>query len=241
MLANNQNDKNNRLEVNRQKRPTILIVDDEESLLLSLCDVLSLSFTNFEIVNASSAEAAIPILKTKCTELLITDFRLPGMNGLELTHCLKQIAPDTKAILITAYGNESIAKQALNNGCIAYLEKPFDIDNLLLHVQQGLKHTSIATKEIFDQSADLNFDDNLTLAEDDTFPQRSKPQSPKIVEAKLTIRQLVDLGIAAFKRYELEQAKNYWDQALALDSECYQAQYNLTILEKVLKLRNAIN
>lgn len=227
--------------VKQMRRPTILIVDDEEGLLLSLCDVLALSFGNFEIVNASSAEAAIPILKAQKTELLITDYRLPAMNGLELTRCLRAIAPATKAILITAYGNENIAKQAVQNGCIAYLEKPFDIDTLLLHVQQGLKHTSITIKDLAPKLPGVDDDEPLVLLEEDSSVPPTVVQPAPVVSVKLTVRQLVDLGIAAFKRHELEDARSYWKQALALDAKCYQAQYNLTILEKLLRLRSPVN
>jgi DNA-binding response OmpR family regulator len=122
-----------------KRQPHILVVDDEESILSSLREVLSVTFDDFCISTATSAEEALDILYDRSADLLITDLKLPEMDGLELTRSVKSVSPDTHSILITAYGNGNISDMASNLGCLAYLEKPFDIDVLLHYASIALE------------------------------------------------------------------------------------------------------
>ena len=126
------------------QKPKILIVDDEESLLLSLSDVLSISFSNFDILTAPSAEIAIEILEGQEADLVITDLKLPQMNGLQLMRHLHQESPQLPTILMTAYGSEHIKNIAYDTGCLAYLQKPFDLDVLIKFIDQGLRKRNVA-------------------------------------------------------------------------------------------------
>ncbi len=123
----------------KAKKPHILLVDDEASLLRSLKELFSINFSNFDISTAASAEEALEILYYRSADLLITDLKLPEMNGLELTKNVKNSFPKTESILMTAYGNEEIYNTALELGCLAFLEKPFNIDALIKHAGLALK------------------------------------------------------------------------------------------------------
>jgi len=117
----------------------ILVVDDDESILWSLSRILTTSYKNYSVDTASSAEEALSIIKNTQVDVLVTDFKLPKMNGLKLTETLREVSPQTRSILITAYGNEQMVEQATNSGCVAYLEKPFDVSLLIKHISRSLQ------------------------------------------------------------------------------------------------------
>ena len=99
-------------------RKRILIVDDEESILRSLTYSLNELDNSYKVETASSAEEALEYMAENPVDLVITDLKLPNMNGLELTESLQKSNPDTSSILITAYGDETISKNAEKAGCL---------------------------------------------------------------------------------------------------------------------------
>lgn len=125
----------------------ILLVDDEPDLLSNLAEVLSSSFSEMRVSTASSAEAALDVLFDNPTQLIITDFRLPEMDGIELTKNVREVSPGTSSILITAFGNQATREKAQNLGCLAYLEKPFDVDLLIGCVEQAITTESSSPSE----------------------------------------------------------------------------------------------
>lgn len=116
----------------------ILVVDDEASIRSSLAQLLKVNYQNVEIDTAASAEEALSLVEHTDVDIVVTDFKLPRMDGLELTRLLAQISPKTAPILMTAYGNESIIHQAHSSGCSAYIEKPLDIDLLFSFIDKAL-------------------------------------------------------------------------------------------------------
>jgi CheY-like chemotaxis protein len=109
----------------------ILIVEDESSVVEALRWALSLSQGGgYQVEFCHSAEAALERLGDAHFDLLISDLRLPGMNGLELIERVRQFSPDTHSILITAFGSPQIEEQArrLAN---AYIAKPFRLLDII--------------------------------------------------------------------------------------------------------------
>ena len=117
----------------------ILVVDDEPDILLSLKDVLEAHLTNVTVHTAASGLAALPILDREKVDLVIADYRMPGMDGLEfLTRC-RQKAPDVPRILITAYPELDAAVRAINEAQIQnFLTKPILPDALMQAVKAAL-------------------------------------------------------------------------------------------------------
>lgn len=117
---------------------TILIVDDERPL----CDLLKMALEEkgYEVQVAHDAEQALSLLKTSTTDLVLSDIRMPGMNGMELLKAIKEIDITIPVILMTAYGTIESAVQAMRDGAYHYLLKPFDkLDTLELTVAQALQ------------------------------------------------------------------------------------------------------
>lgn len=108
----------------------ILIVDDEETLTFSLYQAFIKAPYDCEVVTASSGEEALEKFDAQIFDLVITDIAMPGIDGLELLSIIKSRSPDTKVIIITAYGTDEREERAYKIGADKYIEKPFDISEL---------------------------------------------------------------------------------------------------------------
>jgi DNA-binding NtrC family response regulator len=95
------------------------------------------SQSKYEIEIYESAEAALDQVQTRPIAVLISDLRLPGMNGLELIKRVRQSTPGTPSILMTAFGSSHIEERA-NEQDIVYLPKPFDLSAFIATVQELL-------------------------------------------------------------------------------------------------------
>jgi DNA-binding NtrC family response regulator len=114
----------------------ILIVDDEfnsRSLLAQL-----LEDEGFAVTTAEDGRAALHVLKNEPCSIVLTDIRMPLMDGIELFHQVKERYPDIPVILFTAYGTIESAVNALKEGAFHYLEKPVNIDLLKHTIKQAL-------------------------------------------------------------------------------------------------------
>lgn len=112
----------------------IFLADDERILRVSLAD--ELRDAGHDVSEFSQAEAVLQNLRVEKPDLLITDIRMPGMNGLELTEKVKAIAPDTVVVVMTAYTSVDTAIKALKLGAYDYLSKPFSNEEIVLLTQR---------------------------------------------------------------------------------------------------------
>jgi len=110
-----------------KKVKKMLIVDDEETLTYSLYQSFIISQRDYEVVTAATGEEAIEKLAVMEFDLVITDIKMPGMDGLELLSIIKSRYPKTNVIVMTAYGSLEKKEEALQKGARFYIEKPFEI------------------------------------------------------------------------------------------------------------------
>ncbi|PIE70251.1 MAG: DNA-binding response regulator [Deltaproteobacteria bacterium] len=115
---------------------TILIVDDEKNYPLILSAVLEEE--GYETLTANDARAALDILSRADIDLILTDMKMPGMDGIALLEEAKELAPDVPVILMTAYGTIEKAVEAMQKGAYTYILKPFDNDSLIIHVEKAM-------------------------------------------------------------------------------------------------------
>ncbi len=137
--------------------PRILVVDDEDELRVSLSKVLQRS--GYAVEGCGSVAKALDWLTEGSFDLLVTDFKLPDGDGLELMRQARVIAPDLEVVLITAFGNIPLAVDAIKQGAYDFLTKPFKRAELERVVARALERQALAAEnrrlrvELADRSA----------------------------------------------------------------------------------------
>lgn len=116
----------------------ILIVDDEKSFLLSLKDGLSVHKDKFQIVTAENGREAIDVLRAMPIDLLVTDLKLPVMNGFELLAWTSRHQPQLPVIVMSAFGTPEIEARLAKMDTLQFLDKPLDIQMLEEGIFNGL-------------------------------------------------------------------------------------------------------
>jgi DNA-binding NtrC family response regulator len=122
---------------NETGRGSLLVVDDESTQREMLSSILMRA--GFNVSTAATAEEALDRLGQETFELLLTDQRMPGMDGLTLLDRARAIRSDLPVVLMTAYGSVSAAVSAMKRGASDYLTKPFEKEELLLVVERALR------------------------------------------------------------------------------------------------------
>ncbi len=120
-------------------RPNVLVVEDEEKLRRVI--ELRLESEGFDVAQAASAEAALPLAGR--ADLILSDLRLPGMDGMELLQLLRRQNSMAPVILMTAHGSVNAAVEAMKTGAADFLEKPFSLDHLVAIVRKAVEVRSL--------------------------------------------------------------------------------------------------
>ena len=116
----------------------VLIVDDEKRLAYFLGQTLQLDFPECQVDTAYSGEEALSSLASNTYDLIIADVRMPGVSGMELIKGVRYLDAEVPIILMTGYGSSSLRREAATLGVNHYVDKPFDVDNLISTVSQLL-------------------------------------------------------------------------------------------------------
>jgi len=117
----------------------ILVVDDEESVGYFLRESLNKVQRDYQVELACSGQEALALITEKPFDLVVTDLRMPGMDGLRLIEEVRRQSPTTRLILMTAYGNATVEATAFRLGACRYINKPFSIDQLVSTVAAALE------------------------------------------------------------------------------------------------------
>lgn len=136
----------------------VLICEDDTVQREVILDILDSA--GYEVDGAGSAQATLEKLRSAHFDLLLTDLRMPGMDGLELLRQTKRLRPETEVVVMTAYATVETAVTAMKEGAIDYLGKPFEKDELLLvvgnAVERGdLRRQNSQLRELVSQSVSL--------------------------------------------------------------------------------------
>ncbi len=115
----------------------ILVVDDEEIMLKLACDALRSQ--GHQVASASGALEALDKLKQERFDFILTDIKMPEMDGMELIQTAHQIDPSMGAIFMTGYASLDTAKKAIQEGAYDYILKPFDLQEIRDAVNQAIK------------------------------------------------------------------------------------------------------
>src|SRR5579875_1675172 len=108
--------------------PYILIVDDDTALLQALPQALRLRIRGVTVDIADSAQQAFSLIEQNDYDAIVSDIKMPGMDGLALLAKIKELRPETPTLLITGHGEHNLAIQALRGGAYDFIQKPIDRD-----------------------------------------------------------------------------------------------------------------
>jgi DNA-binding NtrC family response regulator len=135
------------------KFPKILIADDEEKIRKILTRLLSDEQYNVKAVE--NGQKAVAALQSFQPDIILMDQNMPGLSGIEALEVIKEKHTEVPVIIITAFGEVSMAVDAIKKGAYDYLEKPFDNDKLLLLIKRALEHRRL-TGEISDLKSKIS-------------------------------------------------------------------------------------
>lgn len=135
------------------ERTSVIIVDDDEKLLEIFKTALSLE--GYQCETASSAESALELINKTSFDIMLTDIRIPGIEGFELTHKAKKIIPDMAVIIMTAYAEEFSYDNAIEAGASDFIKKPFTLNELMARIQHVKLQEKVRTMAVTDELTGL--------------------------------------------------------------------------------------
>ena len=116
----------------------ILIVDDEKDMLALLKRIIS-EETDHEVIAETDPVHALELFKEKAFDLVITDLKMPKMDGIKLLESIKKVTPDIAVVILTAFATIETAVEAIRKGAYDYITKPFRRERILLTVEKVMK------------------------------------------------------------------------------------------------------
>lgn len=123
------------------KACSILLVEDEEYIRENLSEILGMHGHHVDV--AATGESGVEMVRKKEYDIVLTDLRLPGMDGIEVVRNVKTINPDAACIILTGYATVETAVEAMRVGAFTYLKKPFGKDELLVTIEKAYEVHSL--------------------------------------------------------------------------------------------------
>jgi signal transduction histidine kinase len=130
--------------------PQLLIVDDDPALLQALSQLISLRIADVRVDTSDTAQEGLEQIQEHDYDVIVSDIKMPGMDGLELLARIQELRPDTPTLLITGHGEHNLAIQAIRGGAYDYILKPIDRDDFIASL-----HRAIQTRQLRRQVKDL--------------------------------------------------------------------------------------
>ena len=140
---------------------TILIIDDEPNYLLVLEELLS--DEGYTVITAETAVQGLETIQANDLDAIITDMKMPGMDGMSLLEQVSAFNPDLPVIMMTAFGSVSNAVEAMKKGAFDYITKPFANDELKLTIKKALEHHQLlrSNKQLHEELLERYQFDNI--------------------------------------------------------------------------------
>jgi DNA-binding NtrC family response regulator len=185
----------------------ILLVEDDEGMRFFLSEALAKEGYFFQA--AKSGEEALKLFSKKAFDLVILDYNLPGMNGIEIFSKIKDKAPDMVVILITAFGSKDLAIEAMEQGVFDYFNKPLEIGELRVVIRRGLER-AFMQREVYQLRSQL---------EEGFGFGRILGNSKAIHDVIERVRKVADSDVSVLIRGESGSGKEMVAQALSAHSK----------------------
>jgi two-component system nitrogen regulation response regulator NtrX len=122
----------------------ILVIDDERSIRNTLKDILE--YEKYSVDLAEDGIKGIEKIKGNGFDVVLCDIKMPGMDGIEVLEQLVQISPDTPVVMISGHGNIDTAVESIKKGAFDYIEKPLDLNRLLITIRNAMDKSNLVTE-----------------------------------------------------------------------------------------------
>lgn len=122
---------------------TILVIEDKRNMLRLLERVLG---EHYRVVTAETGKEGLAIFEQETVDLVLSDIKLPDLDGLSLLETMKQHKPEVEVILMTAYGSVASAVDAMKKGALDYITKPFEPDEIVMVVQRAMERMALQSQ-----------------------------------------------------------------------------------------------
>jgi two-component system, NtrC family, nitrogen regulation response regulator NtrX len=122
----------------------ILVIDDERSIRNTLKDILE--YEKHEIELAEDGIKALDKVKANGFDIILCDIKMPGMDGIEVLEKLVELTPDTPVVMISGHGNIDTAVESIKKGAFDYIEKPLDLNRLLITIRNAMDKSNLVTE-----------------------------------------------------------------------------------------------
>ena len=130
---------------------SLLVVEDETILAEAMRDYLARR--GYDVTLVGTGEDALAAVRESEPDLIVLDYKLPRMDGLATLRAVKELAPATEVVMLTAHGSVKIAVEAIRAGAFDYLTKPVDLDELVLALEKAARHVRMSRELRFWQEA----------------------------------------------------------------------------------------
>ncbi len=117
----------------------ILIVDDDKNILYMLENSLTQIGADYQILTTMDSSEAIELIQKYTFDVVVADYMMPGITGVDLARAIRRVSPDTQVILMTAYGTTRLKDTTKFVGIDGYVDKPFSIDEIHAVIQETVK------------------------------------------------------------------------------------------------------
>jgi DNA-binding NtrC family response regulator len=122
---------------------TVMVVDDEAMVAAALCNFLELE-TPYRVISCTSGASALETLAGETIDVIVSDYMMPGMDGISFLRRAREMQPMTTRILLTGYADKENAIRAINEaGLYYYLEKPWSNDQLKIVIRNGIERSAL--------------------------------------------------------------------------------------------------
>jgi DNA-binding NtrC family response regulator len=122
----------------------ILVIDDERSIRNTLKDILE--YEKYSVDLAEDGMKGIEKVKGNSFDVILCDIKMPGMDGIEVLEQLVQLSPDTPVVMISGHGNIDTAVESIKKGAFDYIEKPLDLNRLLITIKNAMDKSNLVTE-----------------------------------------------------------------------------------------------
>ena len=165
----------------------ILLVDDDTALLDALPEALRLRMNGIQIDTSETAVDALERIKQTDYDAIVSDVKMPGMDGLALLHEIRELRPSTPTLMITGHGERELAVQALRGGAYDFVQKPIDRDYFIASLERAIQRR-VLDRQVEEQRLALerharvleHVDDGVFLVDDEGVIRHWNPAAEAI-------------------------------------------------------------